>query len=224
MTISGHVGDFSPKNTEHDHMIHVAPQPEPVNFDDDVHQPGLAFLHNTPNPSTREWNSHSYWRNSLSDLYNAYNGICAYSCHWIPFDTGNKNVEHFLPKKYHPDKAYDWQNYRLVCGMLNGRKGTKTIIDPFLVQDGWFIIDFPSLLVKCSPDIRDVAIKSLIKSTITILKLNDEGSCLKSRAKYVEAYCKSDITFSYLCSNAPFISHELQRQNLIEDIRRIMIY
>ena len=34
-------------------------------------------------------------------------------------------------------------NYRLVCGTLNSRKGTFEVLDPFMIEDGWFEIDFP---------------------------------------------------------------------------------
>ena len=63
-------------------------------------------------------------------------------------DTGWKTVEHFKPKDLHPGLAYDWDNYRLVCGLLNSRKRVnETILDPFEIEDGWFLLHFPSLQV-----------------------------------------------------------------------------
>ena len=47
---------------------------------------------------------------------------------------------------------------------------------------------------------------------------------MSSRQQYIEDYCKAEITFDYLSRYAPFIASELQRQNLIEEIKNIMIY
>ena len=126
-------------------MIYVERQPEPEEFDECVRQPGQEYLKSNPNPTSREFSSHSYWRKISVELHSVYGGICAYTCHWISRDTGWRTVEHFMPKKAHPHLAYEWDNFRLVCGRLNGRKGdhqdvipTARISDsqgiPFLVQ------------------------------------------------------------------------------------------
>src|SRR2546427_329692 len=125
-------------------MKHIDRQPEPVNFNARVRIPGRRYLNHTPAPTSKEFAAHSFWRRILSELHDAYSGICAYSCHWIPYDTGADTVEHFLAKNTHPTQAYEWTNYRLVCATLNGRKGIHAdVLDPFHVQNGWFVIDFP---------------------------------------------------------------------------------
>src|ERR1700689_4415537 len=131
-------------------MIRVNQAPEPGNFDDRVRQRGLRYLGNPARrPTVKQWSSHSYWREVGNELHNAYAGICAYSCHWIPYDTGADTVEHFRPKDTYPTEAYEWSNYRLVCATLNGRKGTfEDVLDPFVIQNGWFVIDFPSMLIQ----------------------------------------------------------------------------
>ena len=54
-------------------------------------------------------------------------------------------MEHFAPKKKHPDHAYIWENYRLVCTVMNSRKRDfENVLDPFEVEDGWFQIQFNS--------------------------------------------------------------------------------
>jgi hypothetical protein len=205
-------------------MIHVDVQPEPDDFEALVRAPGREFLEDFPNPTQRQWNTHSYWRRILGSLHHLYRGICAFSCHWIPYDTGADTVEHFLPKRLHPNQAYEWLNYRLVCGTLNGRKGEfQDVLDPFEIEDGWFTIEFPSLLVKPASGL-DEDLTASIRRTIHRLRLNDEGTCLKSRAKFIELYCKQIVPFDYLELEAPFIAKELQRQNLTADIRQVMLY
>lgn len=205
-------------------MIHVEPQTEPPVFDAKVRKPGQRFLRRTPHPTGRQWGTHSYWREILPQLHDAYRGICAYSCHWIPYDTGSDTVEHFLAKDRHEADAYEWRNYRLVCGTLNGRKGVhEDVLDPFVIHNGWFVLDFPSLLVKPSDDI-DEELKTKVQKTVDRLTLNDEQTCLKARAAWLRDYCAADpIPFMYLKRNAPFIAAELERQGLVQSIKQIFV-
>jgi hypothetical protein len=204
-------------------MIRLHLQPEPQDFDTLVRVPGETFLKKHPNPTTRQWKSRAYWRRILPDLHNAYKGICAYSCHWIPYDTGHDTVEHFQPKAVVPTQAYEWNNYRLVCGTLNGRKGTDNVLDPFGIQDGWFILDFPSLLVKPGQNLT-TSIRQEILQTIERLGLNDEGTCLRARARYVKCFCTGVFPFQHLIEEAPFIAREIQRQNLRNSLAAMMEY
>jgi 5-methylcytosine-specific restriction endonuclease McrA len=123
----------------------VKMQPEPACFYEKVQKKGDAFL--AKNPGIRKLPD--YWKVIIPDLYDAYRGICAYTCHWISDDTGWKTVNHFKPKRKYPEEAYRWSNYRLVCGVFNGRKSDyEDVLDPFTLQEGWFVIVFPSLQLK----------------------------------------------------------------------------
>jgi|ERR1051326_3212873 hypothetical protein len=206
-------------------MIHVDPQPEPTHFNARVRLRGQAYLARIGHtPTTKEWESHSYWREILPNLHESYGGICAYSCHWIPYDTGADTVEHFIAKSIQPGQAYEWNNYRLVCATLNGRKGTNAVVlDPFVIDNGWFVLDFPSLQVKPERGLGE-PLTGQIWDTITLLGLNDEGTCLKSRQKYIKDYCKGCVNFQYLQQDAPFIAYELERQGLVQTINDIMGY
>ena len=204
-------------------MIPVAPKSEPPHFFQEVEVPGQKFLKKTPNPTMRQWNNHAYWRRILNDLDAAYNSTCAYSCHWIPRDTGFRTVEHFKDKDMHPQDAYKWANYRLVCGTLNGRKGTRKVLDPFCIKEGWFALDFPSLIVQPG-DYVSPTIEQQVKDTIKILGLNDEGTCLQARVGWLRDYIQVPFPFSYLERKAPFLAAELKRQNLVEKIRDMMLF
>ncbi|HVU67639.1 MAG TPA: hypothetical protein VHD63_10940 [Ktedonobacteraceae bacterium] len=202
-------------------MIPVQLQPEPSHFFDKVQKPGERFLKRTIDP-TKKWKNHEYWREILEDLYHAYNHTCAYSCHWIPPDTGAKTVEHFKPKKLYPHEAYRWDNYRLVCSTLNGRKGDfEDVLDPFAIQAGWFVIDFPSLEIRPADNLTS-SLAERVQKTIERLGLNDEGTCLQARMHWLQDYIIVPFPFAYLEKKAPFLASELQRQGLIETIREIM--
>lgn len=209
-------------------MIHVNEQPEPDRFDADVRQPGHAFLATTRTPTKEQWKSHSYWRRVKEELYTAYDHICSYSCHWIPADTGFRTCEHFVAKEPHPELAYEWSNYRLVCGTLNGRKGNReNVLDPFRVQDGWFVIRFPSLIVCPDHNLPSELVQRVL-ATIQALQLNDEGTCLKARSDWLREYCSlwrrtsADVAMRFLQKRAPFLSRELQRHQLVDRIAEIM--
>ena len=199
-------------------MIPVKKQPEPRNFYKKVQEKGEKILAQNPHPRGKQLKP--YWKAILPELYQAYSGICAYTCHWIPDDTGSKTVEHFKPKDLYPKLAYSWDNYRLVCGTLNGRKGNnEDVLDPFTLQDGWFIIHFPSLQVKPGDNLKKTEAESVVK-TIKRLKLNDE-TCIRGRRSWLEPYIMGIYDINYLEEKAPFLARELKRQN-IADIHHVI--
>ena len=202
-------------------MIPVKLQPEPPHLFEKVQKQGQKFLSGVADP-TKNWKNHEYWREILDDLYHIYNQICAYSCHWIPPDTGAKTVEHFKPKKLYPQEAYNWDNYRLVCSTLNGRKGDfEDVLDPFILTEGWFVLDFPSLEVRVGNGLP-LPIAQQVENTINRLGLNDEGTCLQARMNWLRDYITVPYPFSHLEKRAPFIAFELKRLNLVDTIGELM--
>ncbi|MBA4065649.1 MAG: hypothetical protein C0501_18420 [Isosphaera sp.] len=205
-------------------MIRVAPQPQPAHFVADVETPGKRFLAKVSRPSAKEWRAHAYWTKVIPDMYAAYGGICHFSCHWIPRDTGSITIEHFKPKSKFPKLAYEWANFRLMCGTLNGRKKDfEDVLDPFAIDDDMFTIHFPSLLVKPTAGLTPAAAQK-VRATIDRLRLNDDGTCLHGREHYVRAYCESDISFEFLKRKAPFVARELEKQDLVTRIKTVMPY
>lgn len=201
-------------------MIPITQQPEPTDFERKVRSKGIAFLQTVPRPKI--WDKREYWRESLRDLSGAYNQVCAYSAQWIPSIEGSPTVDHFIPKSVKPELAYEWSNFRLSCLKMNARKRDfQDVLDPFQIAPGWFILDFPSLLIKANPDL-DEGVKNQVRSTIKRLKLNDDDDCVKHRQDWLMRYCEGKINFDFLKETAPFIAYELERQNLVESIAFIM--
>ena len=194
-------------------MIPIKKQPEPHNFYEKVQKPGEKFLAENPHPKGKRLPDH--WRDIIPELYQAYSAICAYTCHWIPDDTGSKTVEHFKPKAIYPELAYAWGNYRLVCGTLNGRKGNyEDVLDPFTLHAGWFVIHFPSLQLKAGNDLTEAEAKNVAK-TIKRLKLNGD-TCIGGRLVWLKPYLMGRYDIDYLAEKAPFLAHELKRQNIAD--------
>ena len=160
----------------------------------------------------------------LRALHQAYGGICGYSCHWIPYDTGADTVEHFKPKSKYPKDAYEWKNYRLVCQLLNGRKKDQEgLFDPFLIKNGWFIIEFPTLLVKPAPGLPKTLHDRLI-TTRDVLGLNDEDTCMMMRQQFVTDYCVKEISFAHIEKRTPFLAIQMKEKGYdhLAAIQRIM--
>lgn len=201
-------------------MIHIDLKPEPSDFDIRVRQPGNKFIAAHPNPKGEQWRKNNFWSRCNQQLYDAYGGICAYSGEWFSRTTTSASVDHFYPKSSHPEKAYEWDNYRLTTSVMNVYKGDKIVLDPFEIQNGDLELDFPSCLVKPRKDMSP-AEKSKALSTIQILHLNDEDQANR-RCEILMEYICGDVSRSFLESKYPFIAEELDRQNLYDKIKSII--
>ena len=97
------------------------------------------------------------------------------------------------------------------------------MLDPFLIQDGWFIMLFPSLEIEAA----DASVlpahvtQEQIRKTITILRFNISPVFYKVRKAHLINYC-SDNDFAYLLKNSPFVAKELVRQGYVKTIKEIM--
>ena len=94
-------------------------------------------------------------------------------------------------------------------------------MDPFHINDGDFVIDFPSCLVKPRKDMTP-AEKSKAKFTIQVLHLNNEDSANR-RFEIVLNYIRGRISREFLKEKYPFIAEELGRQGLYDRIKEIII-
>lgn len=201
-------------------MIRIAEYKEPPNFDASVRQPGQRFLGKKIPQHSKDWAGHEYWRRAIPLLRASYSSICSYTCHFIPSDTGSESIDHFVDKMSDPSKAYEWTNFRYACGRLNGRKGTRKVVDPFMIpEDGLFELHLPSMLMLVKDDIADAGLYRLADETIRILGLNDEETCVKARLCWLQQYVNSDMTICQLAVFAPFIAAELGRQGQAELIK-----
>lgn len=206
-------------------MIPVTPQPEPEDFHKLVRIPGKKFLKKCSGSqiTSKEWRGHSYWRDVSLPLYYAYNCVCAYTAQWIPISSV-PNVDHFIPKSVKPELAYEWSNYRLAFSRANTLKREfQDVLDPFTISEGWFLIDFPSLLIKPNTDLP-VDDQRKVRATIERLQLNEFQPIVDERNEWLKQYCLNKMSFSALEKYSPFIAYELKRQNLVEEIKDIMSY
>ena len=117
-----------------------------------------------------------------------------------------------VPKSVAWGRAYEWSNYRLACSLMNSRKhDAVSVLDPFDVEDGWFVLEFVDFQVLPA-DSLDVGVSEAVQGTIGRLRLNDD-ECRGAREEYAEAYWNEVVSLDYLRRHAPFVASELRRQN-----------
>lgn len=196
-------------------MIHVSAKPEPISFDKNVRRPGQNFLNPFliagKKPKNKHFSKKNFWQYAIKDLHAAYNGICAYTCFYM-VDRGT--VDHFVPKSKQPKLAYEWSNYRLCRSRVNQyKKDSMDVIDPFIVQNGWFVLDFPSCLVRPNDGLSPTKISLVLKS-IEVLKLNDDDAFVQERCDLMMEYADKNISLSHLSKRYPFLASEITRQGI----------
>jgi uncharacterized protein (TIGR02646 family) len=198
-------------------MIPVVAQPEPPSFDAKVRQKGRAWMqanHFDPaQPFPPKTKIKPYWTDCLSDLHTAYSGICAYMCVYIDKVTGAKTVDHFAAKsKATAQEAYEWQNYRLVCALMNSRKNDfSDVLDPFQMSDSTFTLDLLSGRIAANPQHQDAV---LAEQAIKRLNLN-HSECCELRVQWFQDYFAKRIASDYLKQKSPFVWQEAERQGLL---------
>ncbi|HZI15757.1 MAG TPA: hypothetical protein VE153_35650 [Myxococcus sp.] len=189
-------------------MIHVEPQPEPPDFDACVRQRGREDL------ASPEGELRPHWRQCALQLWKAYQGVCAYSCLYIPRGTGGISVDHMLPKSKRRELAYEWTNYRLACIRMNARKNDlEDVLDPFEVRDGWFALDLSTLEVVPGAGLSQ-ELRQRVQETIDRLDLNDR-EFVEARSSYYDNFLKEEVSFSFLRKHFPFLANELVRQGRV---------
>jgi hypothetical protein len=225
-------------------MIHVEKQPEPrppdFDFDREVRQRGLSALAeltgreptiSRPGPriqkqadrvedlSPKVLREYDYWTRALDALHTAYRGICAYSCFYIEPIAG-PTVDHFVAiTRAAPAEAYEWNNYRLACSLMNACKNAfPDVIDPFDVQDGWFELNLGTFEVETAQNL-DADLKKRLEASLERLKLNSP-ECKNMRRQWFNTYWSPKVPSRpvplwFLEERAPFLAREMRRQGRV---------
>jgi hypothetical protein len=129
---------------------------------------------------------------------------------WIP---SGYSLDHFRPKHRYPNLAYEWSNYRLAMDIVNNSKGNSEVsLDPFLVTNGWFILDKATLWVKSEPTLAD-AIRTRVQGTINALKLNHDR-LVRMRFQILRGYMDGKQRLDSIQEKYPFIAAEIMRQGI----------
>ena len=198
-------------------MIGVARAQEPENFETKVGVRGKRLLRTyklRPPVESKFWKGKEHWRDALDELGDSYGWVCAYAAMRIERVTGSRSVEHFRPISKYPSLAYDWNNFRLVCGLMNGRKGNdEDVLDPFEITGRVFDLNAFSGEIRLHDECPR-RFKSLARSTIQRLKL-DDARCNKARLEHIDSILKRDWSEAESKRQSPFVFSRLREQGLI---------
>ena len=196
-------------------MIPVTKQQEPGTFNAAVRQPGRAAMqaHTGAWSGKAFWNHHNYWSVCLDDLHTLYGELCAYIAVKIvrhkTQGIKGASVEHFVPVKIDRSLAYEWDNYRLVCGMANSeRSDIVPFLDPFTVPANAFQLLLNSGKVIATPDAARLN-EQAVKNT---LKVINNQMFASYRADLFKRYQDQP---EILQQESPFIYQEALRQGAL---------
>lgn len=205
-------------------MIPVHLQHEPTaatdNFDFDarVRQRGRKWLLErgllSANPVLPGTEMPTYWRECLGVLHAKYSGICAYLCVYLEQAVGGVSVDHFVAKSPRPDRAYEWDNYRLASTAMNSRKHVfDDVLDPFTLAQDTFHLELVTGRIHPNPGLPPAA-TAAGQDTIDRLGLDDDA-CRKMRIRRFEDYQSGNVSAQILKRDSPFIWDEANRQGLL---------
>jgi len=201
-------------------MIPVERKSEPPGFDTEVRQPGKNWIIQkglpTTGPVPPKTKFEPFWEKCAIDLRKFYSRYCAFVAVYIPPVVGNPTCEHFLPKSKYAEHVYEWDNYRLVCGTMNGRKGMHMdVLDPFQISNGTFQLT-RSLIVEPGDLLANPsAIRTEAINTISRLKLND-CECMALRERDWTLFVNRQISATALKENSPFVYSEMVRLGVVD--------
>lgn len=197
-------------------MIPVTKQPEPESFDIAVRQPGNAAIREHKGNRTRKafWDNYAYWSECLDDLHALYNETCAYLgvriARQAMLGIQGASVEHFVPVSIDHTLAYEWSNYRLVCGMTNSERGnTVPFLDPFELP-----LDTFRLLLNSGKVVTSAKTQKLdSKAVANALKVINNKTFATYRASLFARYKEQPDA---LREESPFIYQEAVRQGQLK--------
>ena len=187
-------------------MIPVSKVKKPKGFDAKVKVPGEQWL--KENPSVKR--PIALWTPYTSTLADGFAGLCGYAA---MFDHTGGTVDHYLSFKNHPNKAYDWSNFRFASATLNSskRNADDTVLDPYQVGKEWFAIELPSLQMRVT-DAVPAASRAKTEFTLKRLGLRDGERVIRWRQSWYNLYLSGDLTLEGLRKMAPLIAQAVDRQ------------
>lgn len=163
------------------------------------------------------------WRRAIPGLRLLYKDTCAYLGVRI---YENATVDHFRPVSKCQKQAYEWSNFRLSSSLVNSFKHDhEDVIDPFLVQPGWFELTLLTGVIEPGKQVSDPAIIGAIRDTIKRLRLNENKTWVERRREAFDRYIAfhdpcypsnhPKWNLDALAIDFPFVAYEIVRQGKV---------
>ena len=208
-------------------MIRVEPAPEPPTFDAEVRQPGLLALRELRGDPTvpkragpKRKHVPTLWTDALPHLRHAYRRTCAYSALYV-HRQARDTVDHFVARDDDVELAYEWNNFRYASIDANRLKGARTVLDPFTVEDEWFVLNLGTFEVEAAVEVSDDR-RAAWDNTLRIL---NDVQFVEARRWYHERYFgrklqswdpEEPLPLSVLEAEAPIVARQLRAQGRLK--------
>jgi hypothetical protein len=200
-------------------MMPVTLAAEPGIFESQVRRRGKEFISKVPFPTNKQYKKKNFWSAVTTEIHAAYSGICAYTCFYL---ASPWSIDHFERKETHPHLAYEWSNYRLCSPRVNNYKANNpNLYDPAKLEPNWFILDFPSCLVRLGPSVPYDKVE-ILENTLRFLKINDDDFFVQERCDIMMLYADGSVTLQFLNRRYPFLAQEITRKNLQGSISTLL--
>lgn len=188
-------------------MRRVEPPPEPAAWRVRVLEPGQRWLASGDRSKARR--PHPCWLACRDAIGESFDFLCCYTAMYVP----NGQADHFAPWQRvrgtaEQELAYTWNNFRYADGWINASKGLDRFPDPFIVQDTWFELELPSLVLRATsaiPADQLEAAKRLLR------RVGDDERVMKQRRRYLKQYLAEDRSFALLEQDAPLLARALRQ-------------
>lgn len=179
-------------------MIPVShPIRKPRNFTRDCETPGNAWV--LANPGSNDFPA--LWQKYQPQLAAGFHDRCG----WWAMRIADGAVDHYLSKKFHRDRAYDWSNYRYISPTVNSSKRDldDKVLDPFEIQPGWFEVLLPSMLLR-----RTAVVPAALRAKVdfTIKRFLNSRKARRYRTVWFEDYRTGLINETALVVYAPLVA------------------
>ncbi len=189
-------------------MIPFTLQDEPPSFKARCRAPGKKWLERNPGYKNRP---KDYWSQFEPELRKAFREMCG----WCAMHIMRGQVDHFIPvatlKKTGRDQlAYEWKNLRYIEAWINQKKRDAEVLDPFVVQAGWFEISLPSLQLLPTDRIPE-PYREVAFFTLNRLGPRDHEVVVRYREKWFSLYRGCKLTLEGLRRIAPLIAEAVER-------------
>lgn len=148
-----------------------------------------------------------YWSEHRDYLAECFRHLCAYAA--IRIEKGT--FDHYLSCKNKRERAYDWFNYRYICGIINSSKQAidEEVLDPFEVKEGWFEVLLPSFELTLTNKLTDSNIRK--RAELTILRLHLNENFIEPRKQWYNQFLTGKQSLSGLLCNAPLVGQAVYR-------------
>ena len=185
-------------------MIHFDEVPEPSGFRERAVAPGERWLAEHPDTGRPP----NYWAPFREALAAGFNSLCGYSAMYEPVGT----VDHWVSIHEDRSRAYDWTNYRFASPRMNACKSrvlSSEILDPYVVQDGWFEVLLPSLQLVVTEAVPE-EFRGRAEFVLRRLRLRDDECVLRQREEWYRMYRDGELTLDGLAGKAPLIAEAVR--------------